>query len=180
MRRYAARHRTGVAAAAVTLLALTAGLGVSLWRADAAARSERIARQALVRERAVQTLLVETLAVAVTADPAKLREPDGFGMLLQAKFDEFEKRFNDQPEQWLDLLQLMSEKLPAYGDYECSLAVGQRYIRARARARAGRAEHRSGCRGAASADRGRAGAVKLWTETVDPRRSPSRARPTAV
>lgn len=128
MRRYAARHRTGVAAAAVTLLALTTALGVSLWQADAAARSERTARQALVREQSVQTMLLETLAVAVTADPVKLREPDGFGLLLQAKFDEFEKRFSAHPEQWLDLLQLMSEKLPAYGDQECSLALGLRYV----------------------------------------------------
>jgi len=127
-RRYAARHRTAVVAATVIVLALGVGLGVSLWQADAARRSERIAMQALDRERAVQDLLIETLAVAVTADPAKVREPDGFGMLLQAKFDEFERRFQDRPEQWLGLLELVSNKLPAYGDYACSLAVGQRYL----------------------------------------------------
>ena len=127
-RRYATRHRTAVAAATGIMLALGIGLGPSLWQADAATRNERIARQALDRERAVQSLLVETLAVAATADPAKLREPDGFGMLLQAKFDEFEERFKDRPEQWLDLLEVISNKLPSYGDYACSLAVGERYL----------------------------------------------------
>jgi serine/threonine-protein kinase len=126
--RFVARHRIWVGALATAFLALTVGLGMALWQTGVALHNEQVARQAAEREAAVKLLLVETLSVAVTADPAKLREPDGFGQLLYAKFEEFEQRFKDQPGQWLDLLEVVSTRLPAYGDYECSLIVGQRYL----------------------------------------------------
>jgi serine/threonine-protein kinase len=126
--RFVARHRIWVGALATAFLALTVGLGMALWQTGVALHNERVARQSAEREAAVKLLLIETLAVAITADPAKLREPDGFGLLLYAKFEEFEQRFKDQPGQWLDLLEVVSTRLPAYGDYECSLIVGQRYL----------------------------------------------------
>lgn len=127
-RRYVARHRLAVGSLAAVFAALSLGLGAALWQADVATRNATLARRAVESEKAVQELLVETLAVGVTADPAKLREPDGFGQLLQAKFDEFERRYQGHPSDWLDLLEVVSTQLPAYGDYWCSLAVGQRYL----------------------------------------------------
>ena len=73
-------------------------------------------------------MLLEIVAVAVTADPEKLRQPDGFGRLLEAKFDELEARFKGRPDDWLDLLEVISTRLPQYGDLECSYAVGERYL----------------------------------------------------
>jgi hypothetical protein len=80
------------------------------------------------RERAVQDMLVEIVSIAVTADPAKLREPTGFSELLEAKFYELESRFADRPEEWLGLLEVISTRLPEHGDYLCSYGVGQRYL----------------------------------------------------
>ncbi len=73
-------------------------------------------------------MLLEILSVAVTADPAKLREPYGFSMLLEAKFDELEARFKGRTDDWLDLLEMLSSRLPRYGDFQCSFAVGERYL----------------------------------------------------
>jgi len=126
--RFVARHRAGVAAASLAALALAGGLGVALWQAAEARHQQRLAERAVQREVAVQDMLLEILSVAVTADPAKLREPDGFGMLLEAKFDELEKRFAGRTDDWLDLLELISSRLPRYGDFQCSFAVGERYL----------------------------------------------------
>ncbi len=127
-RRFVARHRAMVGAASLTLAALCIGLGTATWQAAQARQSARAAQRALAREAAVQEMLVEILAVAVTADPAKLREPWGFSVLLEAKFNELEQRFKGRPDEWLDLLQVISTQLPRYGDDVCSLEVGMRYL----------------------------------------------------
>ncbi len=127
-RRFVARHRAGVAATALVVLALAGGLGVALWQASVARAQQQLAERAVQREAAVRDTLVEILAVGVTADPAKLREPYGFSALLEAKFDELEARFKGRPEEWLDLLEVISTKLPEYGDYLCSYEVGRRYL----------------------------------------------------
>ena len=126
--RFVARHRVGVGAAALVMLALGGGLGVALWQAAEARAAQRLAERSVQRETAVQDMLVEILSVAVTADPAKLRQPDGFSRLLEAKFDELEARFRGRTEDWLDLLEVISTRLPQYGDLECSYGVGQRYL----------------------------------------------------
>jgi len=74
--RFVRRHRAAVGALAAIVLALGAGLGVAAWQASVANAQERAAQRALERERAVRDMLVEILSVAVTADPARLREPD--------------------------------------------------------------------------------------------------------
>jgi len=126
--RFVRRHRAAVGALAAIVLALGAGLGAAAWQASVARAQERVAQRALERERAVRDMLVEILSVAVTADPARLREPDGFGRLLEEKFDQLGKRFKDRPDEWLDLLEVISTRLPDYGDYACSYVVGQRYL----------------------------------------------------
>ena len=126
--RFVARHRAGVAAASLAALALAGGLGVALWQAAEARQQQRLAERAARREVAVQEMLLEILSVAVTADPAKLREPYGFSMLLEAKFDELEARFKGRTEDWLELLEMLSSRLPQYGDFQCSFSVGQRYL----------------------------------------------------
>jgi hypothetical protein len=73
-------------------------------------------------------MLVEILSVAVTGDPEKLRQPDGFSRLLEAKFDDLEARFKGRTDDWLDLLEVISTRLPQYGDLQCSYAVGERYL----------------------------------------------------
>jgi len=126
--RFVARHRAGVGAAALVVLALAGGLGAALWQAAEARAAQRLAERSVQREAAVQDMLLEILSVAVTADPAKLREPDGFGRLLEAKFDQLEARFKGRTDDWLDLLEVISTQLPQYGDLECSAGVGQRYL----------------------------------------------------
>jgi hypothetical protein len=110
------------------VLALAGGLGVALWQADEARRQQNVAERAVQREAAVRDMLVEILSVAVTADPEKLRQPYGFSLLLEAKFNELETRFKGRTEDWLDLLEVISTRLPQYGDYQCSYAVGERYL----------------------------------------------------
>ncbi len=126
--RFVARHRVAVGAAALVLLALATGLGAALRQTAIAREQQRLAERAAQRETAVRDMLVEILSVAVTADPAKLREPYGFSMLLEAKFDELEARFKGRTDDWLDLLEVISTRLPAYGDYTCSYEVGRRYL----------------------------------------------------
>ena len=126
--RFVARHRAGVIASALVVLALAAGLGVALWQATEARHAQQLAERAVQRETAVQDMLVEILSVAVTADPEKLRQPDGFSRLLEAKFDELEARFKGRTDDWLDLLEVISTRLPQYGDLQCSYAVGERYL----------------------------------------------------
>jgi len=126
--RFVARHRVGVGMAAVVVLALSGGLGAALWQAAEARAAQRVAERAVQRETAVQDMLVEILSVAVTANPDKLRQPDGFSRLLEAKFDELEARFRGRTQDWLDLLEVISTRLPQYGDLECSYGVGQRYL----------------------------------------------------
>ena len=126
--RFVARHRAGVAAASLAVLALAGGLGVALWQAAEARHQQRLAERAAQREVVVQDMLLEILSVAVTADPAKLREPYGFSMLLEAKFDELEARFKGRTDDWLDLLEMLSSRLPRYGDFQCSFSVGERYL----------------------------------------------------
>ncbi len=125
---FVVRHRAGVGASALVVLALAGGLGVALWQAAEARHAQQLAERAVKRETAVQDMLVEILSVAVTADPEKLRQPDGFGRALEAKFDELETRFKDRTDDWLDLLEVISTRLPQYGDLECSYAVGERYL----------------------------------------------------
>lgn len=126
--RFVARHRVGVGAAALVVLALSGGLGAALWQAAEARAAQQLAERSAQREAAVQYMLLEIVSVAVTADPDKLRQPDGFGRLLEAKFDEMEARFKGRTEDWLDLLEVISTRLPEYGDLECSYGVGQRYL----------------------------------------------------
>ncbi|HEX7686586.1 MAG TPA: serine/threonine-protein kinase, partial [Burkholderiaceae bacterium] len=126
--RFVHRHRAAVGMLAAIVVALGSGLGAAAWQASLATQQRRLAERSLERERAVKEMLVEILSVAVTADPARLREPDGFGVLLQEKFDQLEHRFRGRPDEWLDLLEVVSTRLPDYGDYMCSYAVGQRYL----------------------------------------------------
>ena len=126
--RFVARHRVAVGAAALVVLALATGLGVALRQTAIARQQQALAERAVQREAAVRDMLVEILSVGVTADPAKLREPYGFSMLLEAKFNELEARFKGHTDEWLDLLEVISTRLPEYGDYICSYAVGQRYL----------------------------------------------------
>jgi len=127
--RFVHRHRAAVGTLAAVVVALGTGLGVAAWQASVATQQRLATEQALERERAVKDMLVEILSVAVTADPARLREPDGFGVLLQEKFDQLEHRFQGRPAEWLDLLEVISTRLPDYGDYICSYVVGQRYLK---------------------------------------------------
>jgi hypothetical protein len=110
------------------VLALATGLGVALRQTALARQQQALAERAVQREAAVRDMLVEILSVGVTADPAKLREPYGFSMLLEAKFDELETRFKGRTDEWLDLLEVISTRLPEYGDYICSYEVGKRYL----------------------------------------------------
>jgi eukaryotic-like serine/threonine-protein kinase len=126
--RFVTRHRAGVGAAALVVLALSGGLGAALWQAAEAREAQRLAERWARREAAVQDMLLEIVSVAVTADPEKVRQPDGFSRLLEAKFDELETRFRGRTDDWLDLLEVISTRLPQYGDLECSAGVGQRYL----------------------------------------------------
>jgi serine/threonine-protein kinase len=128
MRHFAWRHKAAVGMLAVVVSALGAGLGVATWQATVARQQEGLAHKAVERERAVQDMLIEILSVAVTADPERLKETGAFGILLEEKFDQLERRFRDRPDEWLDLLEAISTRLPNYGDYVCSYAVGQRYL----------------------------------------------------
>jgi len=128
LHRFVGRHRVAVGMLTAVVGALGTGLGVATWQAALARQQELVAHRALARERAVQETLVEILSVAVTADPARLKEPGGFGLLLEEKFEQLERRFRDRPDEWLDLLEVISTRLPAYGDYVCSYAVGERYV----------------------------------------------------
>ncbi len=122
------RHKAAVATLATVVVALGAGLGVATWQAAVARQQEQAAHSALEREHTVQEMLGEILSVAVTADPERLKEPGAFGMLLEQKFEQLAQRFRDRPDEWLDLLEVISTRLPDYGDYVCSYAVGQRYL----------------------------------------------------
>ena len=123
--RFVARHRAAVGASALVVLALATGLGVALRQTAIARQQQALAERAAQREAAVRDMLVEILSVAVTADPAKLREPYGFSMLLEAKFNELEARFKGRTDEWLGLLEVVSSRLPEFGgvkDIDAALA----------------------------------------------------------
>ena len=64
VRKFAGRHRAGVAAAVVAVLALVVGLGVALWQAAEARTAATTAQQAAARAEASQAFLIGMLSAA--------------------------------------------------------------------------------------------------------------------
>lgn len=127
-RKFVARHRVPVAAAATAVAALAIGLGVALWQAATAREHLRQARVALDREDGVRRLFVETLGGVAAMDAAAFAQPGSVARMLQSAHAELEKTFRDQPVQQLALLNAVATQLTYFGDNAGSLAAWQRYL----------------------------------------------------
>ncbi len=127
-RKFVARHRVSVVAAAAIFTTLGVGLGVALWQNAVARESLRRASMALERENGALTLQLETLSAVAAWDPKTFAEPGSVSRMLQSKFAELEKRYSDRPYVQLALLNAVATQLPYFGDYEGALAAWQRYL----------------------------------------------------
>ncbi len=139
--KFVRRHRAGVAAAAIVLAALFAGLGASLWqagiareqakRADAEAqRAEREAAQAkesLERSKRVKDFLI---SVFLQEDPMRA---DARGTLTMAQaFEDAKSRIDselaDDPKLRTDLLDDFGEITAGKGDFVAAKALFERAL----------------------------------------------------
>jgi serine/threonine protein kinase len=127
-RKFVARNRLPMAAAAAIFAALGIGLTVALWQTATARENLRRAAMALERESGVLTLQVETLSAVAAWDATTFAEPGSVSRMLQSKLAELEQRYRDRPYIQLSLLNAVAAQLPYFGDYEGALASWQRYL----------------------------------------------------
>ena len=125
-RRFVLRHRTLVAAGAITFAALVAGLSATLWQARRAGLERDRAQQALVRSEEVTRFL---LSLIESADPR--RTPGGdtttgraIRQLGLARVEELK----DQPIVQADVLDALGRVLGTIGQYERSTELHLRAV----------------------------------------------------
>ena len=148
MRKFIARHRFGVGSASAVLLALIAGLGITLWQADVARRhaaradaeAVRAQEQATRADAEAQRALDQAAradqvkqflsSVFLQVDPLR-RDAQGERTLAQA-FDEAVARidveFANDPVTRIDLLDDFGEIRAGQGDFDASQALFERAL----------------------------------------------------
>lgn len=113
-RRFVARHRGGVATAAVLLAAILASLSVALWQAREARAEARIAQQQAERANMVRDFL-ESLFAPIRYGVAAPQQPS-LGQLLARGVDKLEHAPRLGPRARVDLLAMFSRLYENLGD----------------------------------------------------------------
>jgi len=109
-KKFLARHRLGVAAAALVVVALATGLGVALWQAQVAREHAETARKEARTAQAVKEFM-QGIFLANTAqqgDPVKARQTTA-RELLDIGAARIDESLNDAPEAKLEMLQIFTE-----------------------------------------------------------------------
>jgi len=123
MAKFVRRHRGGVATFAISLLALVAALGVSLWQAHLAQQQARRAdaEAASARENAQRSRRVRDFLISVFAQEDPLRHTEGGATTLAQAFDDALKRVDtelaDDPALQGDLLDDFGEITTTKGNF---------------------------------------------------------------
>ncbi|MFO0433309.1 MAG: protein kinase domain-containing protein [bacterium] len=128
-RKFLRRYRVQAGAMSAVMLALAIGLGAAIWQGRAATKQASLATKAAAREDAVKVMYVEALSAVAAWDGVRLNEPQAVAKLLTQKLEDMEKRLANRPESILAVQEAVSVHLPFMGDFEGSLAVGDRYLK---------------------------------------------------
>ncbi len=139
--RFVRRHRVGVAATTLVLLALVAGLGASLWQADRARhQAERAEQQAQradseaqsARQSAERSKRVTNFLISVFTQEDPLRHTEGGATTLAEAFDDTLKRidteFADDPMLQGSLLDDFGEITTTKGNFEQAQKLFERAL----------------------------------------------------
>ncbi len=123
-RKFVARHRLAVAAAALVVAALVAGLSIALWQARRAEQAARLAQAQASRAEQVRAFLV---SIFEAADPARAR-----GETVEARtlLDEGARRIDaelaKEPELHAELLELLAGLYRKLGELERAKSLAER------------------------------------------------------
>ncbi len=124
--KFARRHRAGVAAAAVAMAALVAGLAMSLWQAGVAARERDAARREAEKARAVQEFLV---GLFKGADPWQGGAEDVTAAeLLERGVERIERELAAQPDVQVELLDTVADVHESLGRYDRGRELAERAL----------------------------------------------------
>ena len=139
--RFVRRHRFGVAATAVVLLALLAGLGAALWQADKAHHQAQLAEQqaqradkeaVAARQSAERSKRVTKFLISIFTQEDPLRHTEGGATTLAQAFDDTLKRidteFADDPALQGELLDDFGEITTTKGEFEKAQALFERAL----------------------------------------------------
>jgi tetratricopeptide (TPR) repeat protein len=123
-RKFVARHRLAVAAAALVAVALVAGLSIALWQARRAEQAAKLAQAQASRAEQVRAFLV---SIFEAADPARAR-----GETVEARtlLDEGARRIDAElaaePELHAELLELLAGLYRKLGELEQAKSLAER------------------------------------------------------
>ncbi len=146
--RFVRRHRIGVAATTLVLLALIAGLGAALWQADKARHQAHVAEQQAhradqqaqradkeavsARDSAERSRRVTKFLISIFTQEDPLRHTEGGATTLAESFDATLKRidteFADDPALQGELLDDFGEITTTQGDFKQSQALLERAL----------------------------------------------------
>jgi serine/threonine protein kinase len=127
-RKFVARNRLGVGAAAAVAIALIAGTAVSLWQAEVARDQARFALQAAGRHEGVRHMYGELLQTIANMDVETFGTPKAIPNLLKQKLDELEPQYRDRQSEWAGILNAALSNFSFMGDSESTLETSIRYL----------------------------------------------------
>jgi serine/threonine-protein kinase len=125
LRRFVQRHRNLVAAAAVTLVALVAGLSTTLWQAGVARDERDRARAALARSEEVTRFL---LGLIESADPRRVPGDTTTGRAILRVGLERVEELRDQPIVQADMLDALGRVLASLGHFDQAGTLHERAL----------------------------------------------------
>jgi eukaryotic-like serine/threonine-protein kinase len=126
-KKFVRRNRLVFVGSIALITSLTVGLVGTLWQAAEANISARDAQNAFARESAVQQLYIETLARIAAWDRKNFEKVGAISKALNENLAEFERRYANDDEVRLGLLEAVAVQLPFLGHHETSLSVAQRF-----------------------------------------------------
>ena len=123
-RKFVARHRLAVVAAALVVAALVAGLSIALWQARRAERAARVAQAQASRAEQVRAFLV---SIFEAADPARARgETVEARTLLDEGARRIDAELEAEPELHAELLELLAGLYRKLGELEQAKSLAER------------------------------------------------------
>ncbi|MEM1179040.1 MAG: tetratricopeptide repeat protein [Acidobacteriota bacterium] len=109
------RHRAGVLAGGLVVLALVVGLGGALWQAQVAARERDVARQEAEQNEQVKTFIVDLFR---SSDPGDPSDPTlTVQAVLERGLDRVRSNLEDRPDLQVELLIAVGEVSTSLGDF---------------------------------------------------------------
>ena len=125
-RKFFQRHRLGVTAAALVIVALVAGLTVALWQAGVAAAERDRARLESTKAAEVKTYLVDLFEIS--SPDASKGETISARELLERGAERLETELADQPEVQAEMLYVIGEVYWKLGLFDRSRALAERAL----------------------------------------------------